>query len=75
MWYNYKCMGLIKPYKKGMLEMILNDEKFNFDIENLRKDLAIENMVVTDADVALLKRYHDKEISMNDVIDSIKQSI
>lgn len=34
-----------------------NDEKFNFDIANLKKDLAMENMTVTDEDVQLLKRY------------------
>ena len=55
--------------------MIIDDNKFNFDIANLRNDLAIENMVVTDADIALLKKYHNKEITMNEVIDTIKQSI
>lgn len=52
---------------------MFNEDKFNFDIENLKKDLAIENMVVTDADVALLKRYCNKEITMDDMINIIKQ--
>ena len=55
--------------------MMINEDKFNFDIENLKKDLAIENMVVTDEDVALLKRYHDNEISMDQVISTIRHSI
>lgn len=54
---------------------MLNEDKFNFDIENLRKDLAIENMVVTDDDVAMLKRYYNKEITMDDMIDIIKQGV
>lgn len=52
---------------------MLNEEKFNFDIANLKKDLAIEDMVVTDEDIALLKRYSNKEISMNDMINIIRQ--
>ena len=54
---------------------MLNEDKFNFDIANLRKDLAIEDMIVTDDDVALLKRYFQKEISMDDMINIIKQGI
>lgn len=54
---------------------MLYENKFNFDIENLKKDLAIENMQVTDEDVTLLKRYHDKEITMDDIINTIKNEI
>lgn len=54
---------------------MLNEDKFNFDIANLRKDLAIEDMIVTDDDVALLKRYFQKEISMDDMINIIKQGV
>lgn len=52
---------------------MLNEDKFNFDIENIKRDLAIEDMVVTDEEVALLKRYFNKEITMNEVIDIIKR--
>lgn len=31
------------------------EEKFNFDIENLKQDFAIENMNVTDSDIEILK--------------------
>lgn len=48
-----------------------NEEKFEFDIANLRKEFAIENMIVTDADVALLKRYSNNEITMNEMINII----
>ena len=49
-----------------------NDEKFNFDIANLKKDLAMENMTVTDEDVQLLKRYFNEEITMPEMIEIIK---
>ena len=32
-----------------------NDVKFNFDVDNLRKDFAIENMQIADEDIGLLK--------------------
>ena len=49
------------------------DEKFEFDIANLKKDLAMEDMCVNNEDIELLKRYYYKEISMNDAIDLIKK--
>jgi hypothetical protein len=51
------------------------DEKFEFDIANLKQDLAIENMIVTDEDVALLQRYYNQEITMNEMINIIKESV
>lgn len=49
-----------------------NDEKFQYDVENLKRDFAMENMIVTDDDVALLKKYSQNEISMDDMIKYIK---
>lgn len=50
------------------------EEKFMFDIANLKKDLAIENMIVTNEDIEMLKRYNNKEFTMNEMIDNIKKS-
>lgn len=50
-----------------------NDEKFEFDIANLKKDLAISNMCVNSEDVELLRRYYYKEISMTEMINLIKK--
>ena len=50
------------------------EEKFEFDIANLKKDLAIEEMYVTDEDVALLRRYFENEITMPEMIDIIKKT-
>lgn len=50
---------------------MLEQDKFEFDIANLRQDFSIENMTITNADIALLKRYHDKEITMSEMINLI----
>ncbi len=51
------------------------DEKFEFDIINLKKDLAIEDMSVNNDDIELLRRYSNNEITMTEMIDVIKKSI
>ena len=37
------------------------EEKFRFDIANLKNDLAIENMKVKEEDINLLKKYYNKD--------------
>lgn len=54
---------------------MLQDEKFEFDIANLKKDLAMENMIVEQEDIDLLRRYSNKEITMNEMIDIIKRDL
>ena len=49
------------------------EEKFNFDIENLKQDFAIENMNVADSDIEILKRYSNDEISQSEMINNIIQ--
>ncbi len=51
-----------------------NEEKFNYDIANLKKDFAIENMQVTNEDINMLRKYNNNEITMNDMISNIKKS-
>lgn len=51
------------------------EERFYYDIDNIKTDFAIENMNVTDEDIELLKMYSNQEISFNEMIDSIKNSI
>lgn len=50
------------------------EEKFEFDIANLKKDLAIENMFIKEEDIQLLRRYFNKEITMVEMIELIKKS-
>ena len=52
-----------------------NEEKFNYDIANLKKDFAIENMQVTNEDINMLRKYNNNEITMNDMISNIKKSL
>ena len=52
-----------------------NEEMFDFNIANLKKDLAIEDIPVNEEDVELLKRYYNNEITLNEMIDMIKKSI
>lgn len=66
MWYNSNV------FKGGIL--MSKEEKFEFDIANLRKDLAIENMFIKEEDIQLLRRYFNKEITMVEMIELIKKS-
>lgn len=50
------------------------EEKFNYDIENLRKDLEIEDMYITADDIGLLKKYSNNEITLNEAITQIEES-
>lgn len=52
----------------------MSEEKFMFDIANLKQDLGIEDMVVTNEDIDMLKRYNNNEFTMNEMIDNIKRS-
>ena len=51
------------------------EEKFEFDIANLKNDLAMENMIVEQEDIDLLRKYSNKEITMNEMINIIKNDI
>lgn len=50
------------------------EEKFNYDVENLKKDLEIENMYITDEDIILLKSYSNNEITLDEAIFKIQES-
>ncbi|MBR3324473.1 MAG: hypothetical protein IKG14_00265 [Clostridia bacterium] len=52
----------------------MSEEKFMFEIANLKQDLGIEDMVVTNDDIDMLKRYNNNEFTMNEMIDNIKKS-
>lgn len=64
----YICVKNAKEAKMN------REEKFEFDIANLKQDLAIEDMKVTEEDVALLRRYFENEITMPEMIDIIKRT-
>jgi len=55
--------------------MLYENNQFNIDIANIKKDLEIENIVVTDEQVTTLKQYINHEISFQDIVTNIQNSI
>jgi len=51
-----------------------NEEKFRFEIANLKKDFAVENMQITNEDINMLRRINNNEVTMNEAIANIKRS-
>ena len=43
--------------------------KFNYDIENMKKDFEIENMQVTAEDIDMLRRYNNNEMCLTSCLD------
>ena len=41
---------------------MFNEEIFNFDITNIKNDLAIEGMAISDEDITLFKQFANNEI-------------
>jgi len=54
---------------------MFNEEIFNFNIDNIKNDLAIEGMEITDTDVNLYRQFANKEIDMSQLINVIKNEI
>lgn len=54
---------------------MFNEKKFKFDIENLKQDLAIEDMYVTEEDISLLRDYQEQKITEQDMINKIKKNV
>ena len=54
---------------------MFNEDIFNFNIDNIKHDLAIEGMTITDEDVNLFKQFANEEIDMPNLIQTIKNEI
>ena len=54
---------------------MFNEDVFNFDINNIKNDLAIEGMAISDEDVNLFKQFANEEIDMPNLINTIKNEI
>jgi hypothetical protein len=65
-------------YNNGVLifkEVAMNnEEKFKFDIANLKTDFAVENMAITNDDINMLRKLNNNEITMNETINNIKKT-
>ena len=62
-----------------MVEMedknMFNEEKFQFNIENIKNDLAIEGMDITENDVNMYRMLAENEVAMPELISMIKEQI
>ncbi len=54
---------------------MFNEDIFNFNIDNIKNDLAIEGMTISDEDVNLFKQFANEEIDMPNLIQTIKNEI
>ena len=52
---------------------MFNEEVFKFDIDNIKNDLAIEGMEITNADVDMYRRFANDELNMPQLIEIIKK--
>lgn len=51
---------------------MFNEEVFKFDIDNIKNDLTIEGMEITNADVDMYRRFANDELNMPQLIEIIK---
>lgn len=54
---------------------MFNEDIFNFDINNIKNDLAIEGMAISDEDINLFRQFANDEIDMSNLIQTIKNEI
>ena len=52
---------------------MFNEEKFNFNIENIQNDLAIEGMEISQTDIDMFKLFANEQIAMPELIQMIKE--
>ena len=54
---------------------MFNEEIFNFNTDNIKNDLAIEGLAITEQDISLFKQFANDEIDMPNLIQTIKNEI
>lgn len=54
---------------------MIEEKKFLFDIENIKTDLAMEDMILTKEDIDMLRKYANDEITVPEMIETIKNSV
>ena len=75
--YKYKMDGGGYYYDKPRNDLLTHEERavsffINFDINNIKHDLAIEGLTISEEDVNLFKQYANEEIDMPNLIQTIK---
>ena len=54
---------------------MFNEDVFNFNINNIKNDLAIEGTEISDADIMLFKQFANDEIDMPNLIQTITSEL
>lgn len=54
---------------------MFNEEIFKFNIDNIKNDLAIEGMDITENDVNMYRMLAENEVAMSELINMIKEQI
>ena len=54
---------------------MFNEEIFKFNIENIKNDLAIEGMNITENDVDMFRMFATEQVEMPELIEMIKMSV
>ena len=47
---------------------------FKFNIDNIKSDLAIEGMSISESDINIFKAFTKNEINMNEMVNMIKNN-
>jgi hypothetical protein len=53
---------------------MFDEIEFNKNIENIKNDLKMEGMFLTDQDINVYKQYNNKEINMEEMLNILKNS-
>ena len=54
---------------------MFNEKEFELNIENIKNDLAIEGMQITQNDINQLRMFANQEIAMPEMIQMMKQGM
>lgn len=74
LWYNIN-VGCLRESKILEVKRMFNEEIFKLDMDNIKNDLAIEGMEITDTDINLYRQFANQEIDMTQLIHTIKSEI
>lgn len=75
LWYN-SIVGFEKiKYPNRRIKKMFNEEIFKFNIDNIKNDLAIEGMDITENDVNMYRMLAENEVAMPELINMIKEQI
>ena len=53
---------------------MFDEEIFKFNIDNIKSDLAIEGMSISESDINIFRAFTNNEINMNEMVNMIKNN-